>query len=152
MPPGRDPLSPRFDAAAGKFVTRVLAAWDGGRNGGWVSTIVAPPSQRLMAWALERGVDPLRVIYTGRGSGIENTYEAAFRRAVFWDDRVYLWDKHGGSWSAQDRPRNPVRVCAVEFRWGQRTGGWRTARARAHSIGSASRYGSRVNPYDRRAG
>jgi hypothetical protein len=145
----RDPLSVRFDAAAGRFVTRVLAAWDGGRNGGWVDTLVAPPSERLIAWALARDIDALRIRYTGRGSGIETMYEAAFRRAVFYDDRIYLWDKHGGDWTARDRPQNPHRVAALEFTWGKRTGGYRRARARAHSVGSASRYAARANPYDR---
>ncbi len=145
----RDELSPRFDAAAGRFVTRVLAAWDGGRNGGWRDTLVAPPSRRFMAWALQRGTDPLRVIYTGRGSGIENQYEAAFRKAVFWDDRIYLWARPFEVDDDEVRVRNPDRVAAIEFRWGKRTGGYRVARARAHSIGSASRYAGRVDPYGR---
>jgi hypothetical protein len=145
----RDPLSVRYDPAARRFVGRVLGAWDGGRNGGWVTTLVAAPSDRASAWARALGIDVLRIRYTGRGSGIETMYEAAFRRACYWDDRVYLWDKHGGDWSARDRPVNPHRVAALEFEWGKRTGGYRSARARAHSIRSASRYAARANPYDR---
>src|SRR5580658_10003191 len=108
----RDPLSVRYDPAARRFVGRVLGAWDGGRNGGWVTTLVAAPSERAASWARALGIDVLRIRYTGRGSGIETMYEAAFRRACYWDDRVYLWDKHGGDWSARDRPVNPHRVAA----------------------------------------
>src|SRR5271155_782098 len=82
----RDELSPRFDAAAARFVTRALAA-----DGKWVETAVAPPSERLVQWAVARGVDPLRIRYTGRGSGIESMYEAAFRSGGVWDERGYLW-------------------------------------------------------------
>jgi hypothetical protein len=144
----RDPLSARYDVAAAKFVTRVLAAWDGRRNGGWVETTVVPLSQRMTAWAVARGIDPGMIRYTGRGSGIETLNEAAFRRAVYWDDRVYLWarpfEKVGG-----ERARNPARVAALEFEWGRRTVAGRVARARAHPIVSASRWAERGDPYDR---
>jgi hypothetical protein len=148
----RDPLAIRYDPAAGKFITRVLAAWDGeSRNGGWVQTTVAPPSQRLMAWAASKGIDPLRIKYTGKGTGIENRWQAAFRQACYFDPRIRLWARHGSGWGPYDpdRPRNPDRVAAIEFRWGKRTGGWRVARARAHPVESASRYAKRVDPYGR---
>ena len=149
MPYQRDPLSARYDAAAERFVTRVLARWDGGRNGRWTDTLVAQPSQRFLAWALARGTDPLRIIYTGRGSGIETVYQAAFRKAVYFDRRVYLWARPFEIGADGERVRNPERVAAVEFEWGRRTGGYRAARARAHSIRSASRWAERNDPYDR---
>jgi hypothetical protein len=128
----RDPLSPRFDAAAAKFVTRALAA-----NGRWVETAVAPPTERLIRWALARGFDPLRIRYTGRGSGIESQYEAAFRRAVYWDHRVYLWARPSRRVDGQ-RVYNPERVCAVEFRWARRTSVGRVARIRVFRVDAAT--------------
>jgi hypothetical protein len=145
----RDPLSVRYDPAARRFVGRVLGAWDGGRNGGWVTTLVAAPSERASAWARALGIDVLRIRYTGRGSGIETMYEAAFRKAVFFDRRIYLWARPYEEDGDGERVRNPDREAALEFRWGKRTGGYRQARARAHSIRSASRYAARANPYDR---
>jgi len=139
----RDELSPRFDAAAGRFVTRALAA-----DGKWVETAVAPPSERLVRWAVARGTDPLRIRYTGRGSGIESMYEAAFRRAVFFDRRVYLWARPSQVVDGV-RVRNPDRVVAVEFRWARRSSLGRVARIRTHPVESASRYASRNDPYGR---
>jgi hypothetical protein len=145
----RDPLSIRYDGAASRFVTRVLAAWDGGRNGRWVETTVSQPSQRVIAWALALGIDPFIVKYTGRGSGIENAHEAAFRRAVYYDLRVYLWDRSGHYGPGGEQLRNPGRVAALEFRWGRRTAAGHECRARAHPVASASRYAARENPYGR---
>jgi hypothetical protein len=139
---GRDPLSARFDVAAGKFVTRIIAA-----RGQWVATTVAPPSDRIMAWALARGIDPLRLRHTGRASGIENMHEAAFRRAVYWDRRVYLWARPPLRDSGGERVRNPDRVCAVVFRWRRRTAAGRVCEARAVPVDAASRWGERNNPY-----
>ena len=148
----RDPLAVRYDPAAGRFVTRVLGAWDGrSKDGRWVETTVTELSARMMAWAIGRGIDPGRIRYTGRGSGIETHNQAAFRQAVYFDERVRLWDRSGSGWGEYDpeRPRNPGRVAALEFRWGRRTAAGRVARARAHPIESASRYAKRVDPYGR---
>lgn len=145
----RDPLSIRYDGAAARFVTRVLAGWHGERDGAWAVTTIAPPSQRVTAWALALGIDPLAVRYTGRGSGIENAHEAAFRRAVYYDIRVYLWDRSGHYGPGSQQLPNPARVAAVEFRWGRRTAAGHECRARAHPVRSASSYARRVNPYDR---
>jgi hypothetical protein len=139
---GRDPLSVRYDPAAGRFVTRIIAA-----RGGWVSTTVAPPSERIAAWAMSKGIDPFRVRYTGRASGIENQHEAAFRRAVYWDIRVYLWARPPQTDSDGERARNPERVCAVIFRWRRRTAAGRVCEARAVPVDAASRWGERNNPY-----
>jgi hypothetical protein len=147
---GRSPLAVRYDPAAARFVTRILGAWDGrARDGRWVETTVTGPSARLIGWALSRGIDPERIRYTGRGSGIETANEAAFRQAVYFDGRVRLWDRSGSGWGEYDpgRPRNPGRVAALEFRWGRRTAAGRVARARAHPVESASRYARRERPY-----
>jgi hypothetical protein len=145
MTGGRDPLSVRYDGAASRFVSRAVAA-----DGKWVETTVAPPSQRIVGWALARGIDPMMLRHTGPASGIENLHEAAFRRACYWDDRVYLWDKHGGNWNRADRPRNPHRVAALEFRWGRRTVAGRMAKVRVHPIRAKSGYGAKlVNPWTR---
>ena len=148
----RDPLAVRYDPAAARFVTRVLAAWDGrARDGQWAETTVAELSPRAFAWAMRRGIDPARIRYTGRGSGIETANQAAFRQACYFDERVRLWDRSGSGWGEYDpaRPRNPGRVAALEFRWGRRTAAGRIARARAHPIESASRYAKRNDPYGR---
>ena len=146
----RDPLSARYDTAAARFVSRVLAAWDGrARNGGWAETVIVPPSERVMAWAARRGIDPLMIRYTGRGSGIENMHEAAFRKAVYWDERIYLWARPSERNGNGERARNPDRVAAIEFRWLRRTAAGRVARARAHPIESASRYAAKNDPYGR---
>jgi hypothetical protein len=139
----RDPLSVRFDAAAARFVTRMLQS-----DGGWVETTVVPPSDRFVSWALARDLDPLLIRYTGRGSGIETGHEAAFRRAVFYDIRIYLWAR---PWRVdEDGPvRNPERTAAVEFRWARRTAAGRIARARSHPVASASRWAAKNDPYGR---
>src|ERR1700677_3471342 len=51
----REPLSARFDAAAGKFVSRALAA-----EGGWVDRAVAPSAPQLMGGARARRQDGVR--------------------------------------------------------------------------------------------
>lgn len=146
----RDPLSARYDQAAARFVSRVLAAWDGrARNGGWASTTVVEPSERVFRWALARGIDPLMIRYTGRGSGIENMHEAAFRKACYWDERIYLWARPSSRDGDGERLRNPARVAALEFRWERRTAAGRIARARAHPVESASRYAAKNDPYGR---
>jgi hypothetical protein len=145
MPYGRDPLSVRYDGAASKFVTRAVAA-----QGAWVETTVAPPSQRIIAWAVARGIDPFIVRYTGRGSGIENQHEAAFRRACYWDRRVYLWARPTRTGQDGQRARNPERVAALEFRWGRRTAAGRMAKVRTHPVGSRSGYQAILrNPWKR---
>ena len=150
MPYQRDPLSARYDAAAERFVTRVLGAWDGrARNGPWVETTLAPLTERAFRWALGKGIDPLRIIYTGRGSGIENANEAAFRKAVYYDLRVYLWERPYAEDETGARVRNTARLAALEFTWTRRTAAGRIARARAHPIASASRWAERNDPYDR---
>jgi hypothetical protein len=138
----RDPLSVRFDAAAGKFVTRALEA-----DGKWVETTVVPPSDRLLAWASARDLDPLRIRYTGRGSGIETQHEAAFRRACYYDIRIYLWARPD-RWEDGVHVRNPGRV-ALEFKWSRRTATGRVARARVHPVKSASRWAAKNDPYGR---
>lgn len=142
----RDPLSVRYDAAASRFVTRAVAA-----NGRWVETTVAPPSQRVMAWALTRGIDPLLLQHTGPASGIESRHEAAFRRACYWDGRVYLWARPSAvDRETGERVRNPDRVAALEFRWGRRTVAGRSAKVRVHPVRSKSGYQARlVNPWTR---
>jgi len=142
----RDPLSARFDAAAGKFVSRALAA-----EGGWVETTVAPPSPKLMGWALARGIDPLLIRHTGPASGIENNFEAAFRRACYWDSRIYLWARpHAADRESGQRVRNPDRVAALEFRWGRRTAAGRMCKVRVHPLRAKSGYGAKlVNPWKR---
>jgi hypothetical protein len=139
----RDPLSVRFDAAAGRFVTRAIEA-----DGKWVETTVVPPSDRLMAWAAARDIDPLRVRYTGRGSGIESQHEAAFRRACYYDIRIYLFARPGRMIDGAAE-RNPDRVAALEFKWARRTGLGRVARARTHPVKSASKWAARNDPYGR---
>jgi len=141
----RDPLSVRYDGAAARFITRVLAAWDGGRDGRWAQTAVAPPSERVTAWAMRRGIDPLMLRYTGQRSGVETLHEAAFRRACYHDMRVYLWALP----SPHVQVRNPERLAALEFRWRGRTSAGRIAEARAHPVRSASRYAARNDPYGR---
>lgn len=148
----RDKLAIRYDPAASRFVTRVLGAWNGkARNGGWVETTLTRPSARITSWALGEGIDVEQIRYTGRGSGIEAAHEAAFRQAVYFDSRIRLWARSGSGWGEYDpdRPRNPERVAALEFRWGRRTAAGRIARARAHPIESASRYAKREDPYGR---
>jgi hypothetical protein len=137
----RDPLSARWDGAAGRFVTRVIAA-----DGRWAETVVAPLGPRVTAWALGQGIDPGMIFYAGRGSGIETASERAFRRAVYYDLRVYLWARPYAM-GPDGQVRNPERVVALKFRWGPRTARGRVARAQAWPIASASRYASRNRPW-----
>jgi hypothetical protein len=139
----RDPLSVRYDGAAGRFVSRCLEA-----KGQWVETTVAPPTARIVGWAMARGIDPFRIRYTGRGSGVENAHEAAFRRACYYDIRIYLWSRSEYGAGGQQL-RNPERVAALEFRWGRRIVTGRVARARVHSISHGSQHAAKNNPYDR---
>jgi hypothetical protein len=137
----RDPLSARWDAAAARFVTRVLAA-----EGGWVETAVAEPGPKVLAWARLRGIDPGMITYAGRGSGIETANERAFRRAVYYDLRIYLWARPYAM-GPDGQVRNPERVAALKFRWGPRTARGRVARARSFPIASASRYANKNRPW-----
>jgi len=139
--PGRDPLSPRFDAAAARFVTRAIAA-----KGRPVTTAVARPSERIVGQLVARGADPLLLQYTGRASGIETAYEAAFRRAVFYDIRVYLWARPTRSVDGE-RVRNPERLVAVQFRWRGRTAQGRVAEIRTWPVEAASRWADKNRPY-----
>jgi hypothetical protein len=138
---GRDPLSPRFDAAAGRFVSRAIAA-----NGRPVRTAVARPSDRAVGQLLGRGIDPLLIRYTGRASGLETAYEAAFRRAVYWDVRVYLWARPT-RYDDDGRVRNPERRVAVQFRWGRRSVAGRECEVRVWPVAAASRWADRNRPY-----
>lgn len=118
----RDPLSPRYDKAAAGAVSKAIEA--GG--GGYVTTL-ADPSDRLVQWSIRRGVDPLALIYVApkgaraRGLGaVETEAQAAFRRACYYDPRIYL--------------RSASRSYRLVFRWGRRTARGREVRLRAYPL------------------
>lgn len=111
-----------------------------------MTTAVTRPSDRIVGQLLGRGIDPLLIQYTGRASGIETAFEAAFRRAVFYDLRVYLWKRPPETVDGE-RVRNPERVVAVEFRWRGRTAAGRVAEIRTWPVEAASRWADKNRPY-----
>lgn len=111
-----------------------------------MTTAVARPSERIVGLLVARGIDPLLLQYTGRASGIETAYEAAFRRAVFHDLRVYLWARPSRRVDGE-RVRNPERLVAVQFRWRGRTAQGRVAEIRTWPVEAASRWADKTRPY-----
>lgn len=137
----RDPLSARYDAAASRVVSRAIAA------GGMIEVPVPPPTDKARAWAARRGIS-----LSGRAemiSGVEKSgqpgnelaYQAAFRRALYYEDRIYLWDKGGGrDVLTRRRMRNPARTHSLTFRWTQRrTAAGRIAQVQVFPAGHGSR-------------
>src|SRR5258708_4255666 len=140
----RDPLSARYDSAAERFIGRAIEA-----KGAWVQTTLQPPSPKLAAWAMRRGIDVQRFAYVGSpksGGAVETAAQTAFRRACYWDDRIYLWDKSVGG-GGKNRPRNPHRSQALKFRWGRRTVRGRIALARVFPVRSASSWAAKNRPH-----
>lgn len=137
----RDPLSARYDASASRVVDRAIAA------GGWIEVAVPAPTDKARAWAARRGIalgarsDPATGVEKSGQPANELAYEAAFRRACYYEDRVYLWDKDGGrDMLTRRRLRNPARTHSLAFKWTQRrTRGGRIARVLALPAGAGSR-------------
>src|SRR5258708_10593186 len=113
---GGAPLAARCDSAAERFIGRAIEA-----KGAWVQTTLHPPSPKLAAWAMRRGIDVQRFAYVGSpksGGAVETAAQTAFLRACYWDDRIYLWDKAVGG-GGKNRPRKPHRPHPLNFRRGR---------------------------------
>jgi hypothetical protein len=156
VPSERDPLSARYDRAAQAAVTKAIRA-----GGGWVRVPVPRPGDKAIEWAARY----LGVNILGGGDGSwagkhgELAWMTAFRRACYWDDRIYLWARpaayDGDERSARTRIRNPARSHALKLEWEPRRvralvlrgRHVRVARLRVFSIRSASAYAARERPH-----
>ena len=139
----RDPIAVRYDPCVGRQVGGPITA--GGR---WVEVTVPPPNQRIQAWARRAGIDLEIIRYFGSRAGqsrVETAYQTAFRRACYYEPRIYLWDYPGREPGPQ--VPNPRRTHALELRWGRRTAGGRVALLRVHPLNSARRFARRERPY-----
>lgn len=123
----RDPLSKRYDGAAGRLVGQALAA-----PGSWVYANVAPPrpGSWIAGFLAELGIGP----GAADAGGLTAT-ERAFQRAVYWTLK-------GG-------PGGPNEVWSLQREWGPRTRYGRQLGVRASPRDVAERAIRRKPPAER---
>jgi hypothetical protein len=148
VPYERDPVSTLFDDAARSLLARAYAA-----PGRWVSTRLAGPEARHVAWASGRGINLLAPdrpsAAGGRGLNARSRWARGFVRAVFYQHK--FWSDGTGGW--RERKRMTARHSgAVEVsvgRWRIRTGripAGREVRVRYHPGARAANQAARAEP------
>lgn len=100
MPYERDPLSVRYDAAAGRLLGRAIAA-----RRAWVTTVVAAPSPgpRTREWLRARGITLMAL-----DDGGLTAYERAFERSLWWNAKRLGISVSGASAGIMQREWGPV--------------------------------------------